>query len=90
MGTVLIKIKIMPESPDTDLKAIEEKAEQIIKQNKGQTHKSETEPVAFGLNALILTLALDESESIDNIENKLKEIEKVSSAEVIDFRRAIG
>ncbi len=90
MGTALIKIKIMPESPDTDLKAIENQAKEIILEKQGQNPKTEIEPIAFGLNAVIITFALDESKSIDEIQNPLKEIKNVSSAEVIDFRRAFG
>ena len=89
MGTALIKIKIMPGSPDTDLNSIKEKAEQIISKC-GENPKTEIKPIAFGLKALILTFAIDESKSIDEIQNKLREINDVSSAEVIDFRRALG
>jgi|TARA_B100001971_G_C18097832_1_gene487137 elongation factor 1-beta len=90
MGTALVRIKIMPESPDIDLEEIQEKAKQIVGDNGGEKVSIKTEPVAFGLNAIILTFALDESKSVDDIENPLKNIENVSSAEVIDFRRAFG
>jgi len=90
MGTALIIIKIMPESPDSDLESIQEKAKQVVVKNNGKNPTTKTEPVAFGLNAILLNFALDESLSIDNIENPLKKIKGVSSAEVIDFRRAFG
>lgn len=90
MGIALVKIKIMPESPKVNLRKIEEQAADIAKRNKAQNPKTEIEPIAFGLNAVILQFAIDESESIDNIEIPLGKIEGVSSAEVIDFRRAFG
>ncbi len=90
MGTVLVTIKIMPESVDTDLEAIQEKVKQITKEKGGEKSTTKTEPVAFGLNAIILNFALDESKSIDDIQDKLKELSEISSAEVIDFRRAFG
>jgi len=90
MGTVLVTIKIMPESVDTDLEAIQEKAKQITEEKGGEKSTTKTEPIAFGLNAIILNFALDESKSIDNIQDKLKELPEISSAEVIDFRRAFG
>jgi translation elongation factor aEF-1 beta len=90
MGTALVIIKIMPKSPKSDLEKIQEQAKQIVEKNGGKKSMTKTEPVAFGLNAIILNFAIDESLSIDNIENPLKKIKEVSSAEVIDFRRAFG
>ena len=90
MGTALITIKIMPESPQADLEAIQEKAKQVIEEKGGKTPSTKTEPVAFGLNAVILNFSMDESLSQDSFESSLKEIEQVNSVEVIDFRRAFG
>lgn len=90
MGTALVKIKLMPESPDTDLDAIEKKAKKIIDKASTMPVRIEKEPIAFGLVALILTFAIDESQSIDETENLLKKIKGVNSTEVIDFRRAFG
>lgn len=90
MGTALITMKIMPESPKEDLEEIQEKAKQVVEKNKGTKPMTKTEPVAFGLNAIILNFALDESLSIDDVENPLKKIKGVSSVDIIDFRRAFG
>jgi translation elongation factor aEF-1 beta len=90
MGTALVIIKIMPESPDSNLEKIQERAKQIVEEQGGKKPSTKTEPIAFGLNAILLNFALDESLSIDDIENPLKEISEVSSVEVIDFRRAFG
>lgn len=90
MGTALVTIRIMPESPKSDLNEIQNKAKEIVEKNKGKKPMTKTEPIAFGLNAVILNFALDESLSVDDIENPLKKIKGVVSAEVIDFRRAFG
>ena len=90
MGTALITIKIMPKSPQADLEAIQEKAKQVVEEKGGKTPSTKTEPIAFGLNAVILNFSMDESLSQDNFEAPLKEIEQVNSVEVIDFRRAFG
>ena len=90
MGTALVTIRIMPESPNSNLNEIQNKAKEIVEKNHGKKPSTRTEPVAFGLSAVIINFALDESLSIDNIENPLKKIKDVVSAEVIDFRRAFG
>jgi len=90
MGTALVTIKIMPESPDVNLEAIQDSAKKITLEKEGKNPSTKTEPIAFGLNAIILNFAIDESKSIDEVENPLKEIQGVSSTEIIDFRRAFG
>jgi len=90
MGTAIIKMKIMPTSPDVDLGPIEEKAKEIISKDTPSQIQSEQEPIAFGLKALILTFTWDEDKSADEMEEALRTIENVKSAEVIDMRRAFG
>ena len=90
MGIALIKIKIMPESPDTDLGEIEKKAEEIISEQQGENIKIEKQPVAFGLNAVITTFSRNEELDTDNLLETLRKIQTVNSAEIIDFRRALG
>jgi len=90
MGKALVKIKIMPESPDTSLGGIELMAKKIVKEIAGTEAKIEVEPIAFGLNAIILQFMIDESIPLDGIEEKLKVIPAVSSIDIVDFRRAFG
>jgi elongation factor 1-beta len=91
MATVILTFKIMPESPEVDLSAIEEKAKEVISNNKGELGKAEIEPIAFGLKALNLFVTADEAEgSPDEMEDALKALEGVQSCEVTDVRRAIG
>jgi translation elongation factor aEF-1 beta len=90
MGTALIKIKIMPESPKTDLESIKNSAYDVISENDGKNTMFDEEPIAFGLKAVIASFDLDESLPLDPIEESLKEIVRVSSVQVIDMRRAFG
>lgn len=90
MGTALIKVKIMPESPSADLKEIERIALKLIEKGKGKTPRVETEPIAFGLVAVIIAFAIDESNPVDPLIEEIAKIENVSSAEIVDFRRAFG
>lgn len=90
MGIALIKIKIMPVSPETNLEEIKQKAEEVISKNKGENCSFEEQPIAFGLKAVIVGFEIDESLPLEPIEESLKNIENVNSAEIIDMRRAFG
>jgi len=90
MGTVLIKIKLMPSSPETNLEEIKTKAKKVVEKGEGKKISFEEEPIAFGLKALIVSFTLDESKPLEPIENKLEKIEDVNSSQVVDMRRAFG
>lgn len=90
MATAAIKIKIMPEGLDTDLEAIKIQGKKNIEAEKGVLANYEIQPVAFGLNALIATLAWPEEKDTELVENAFKTIEGVSSVDIIDYRRALG
>lgn len=90
MGTALIKIKIMPTAPDTDLEAIKNKSYDVFGENDAKNIIFHEEPIAFGLKAVIASFDIDESTPLDPIEEGLRKIENVSSVEVIDMRRAFG
>jgi len=86
MGRATVKIQIMPNSPEADLKAIEKKAEETIKSLYAEALiRIEEKPIAFGLNAIILTFTWNDDLSSDELENKLREIENISSSETLDL-----
>jgi elongation factor 1-beta len=92
MANAIVTFKIMPESPDVDLKKIEHAALKDIEHHagKGDT-KIEIEPIAFGLKAIKITFIVDEKlGSPDDLAEKIEKIDGVNSVEVIDVRRAIG
>jgi elongation factor 1-beta len=91
MTTAAIKFKIMPENLDVDLKKLKSKIEKTIKSfNSGVFNEAMEEPIAFGLKALVVTFALPEKEEVDKVENAIRELDGVSSVEMIDYRRAVG
>ena len=91
MADVVVTLKIMPDSPEVDLKTIQEKASGFIKDFGGEVGKVEEEKVAFGITALKLIFVMDESKgSTESLEKQISDIEGVASAEAVDVRRAIG
>jgi elongation factor 1-beta len=83
-SNVVMKVKVMPESPETDLESIK----QEIKE-KADVHEIVEQPVAFGLVALIVTIVWPEDTDPDLLEDALMKIEGVSSIEVLDVRRLL-
>jgi len=92
MATVVVTLKIMPESPDVDLANIEKEVKTKIQAFSDTNEmKSEQEPIAFGLIALKILFVMDEEKgSTEKLEEQIKEISGVNSVETTDVRRAIG
>ena len=91
MAIIVVTLKIMPEAPDTDLGKIEEEASKLVGEFGGKVAKAEQEPVAFGIKALNLMFSMDEDlGSTEDLENSIKELDDVVSAEVTDVRRTLG
>jgi len=89
MGQVGIKLKIMPESPDTDLNAIKQEAKSKVEKEQGILNNYEEEPIAFGLKALIATITFPEEKDQEILVEIFKKQPGVSSVEVIDYRRLL-
>ena len=91
MATVIITLKIMPASPDENLSKIEEEAKKLIEKYGGKFHKTEIEPIAFGLNAVKIIFVVDESKgSTDALEEKISSMKSVASVEVVGVTRSLG
>ncbi|HEB46865.1 MAG TPA: elongation factor 1-beta [Candidatus Pacearchaeota archaeon] len=90
MGVAAVKIKLMPVSPETDLKKIEEKTKEILAKNNVKNPQFEVQKIAFGIKALIVLFGWPEEKSLEELEENLKKISEVNSVDVIDIRRAIG
>lgn len=90
MGTALLRIKLMPTSLEVNLKELEEKAKTVIEKGKGRNCTFEKEPIAFGLNALIVSFDIDEEQELEPVEEGLRNLKNINSAQVIDMRRAFG
>lgn len=90
MALAFIKMKIMPESPDTDLPGIKAECESKFKDVGANVHSVEEQPIAFGLVALIFTISWPEEKDQSIVEDAIRSVSKIQSAEIIDFRRAFG
>lgn len=90
MAVVALKIKIMPESLDTDLEEIKKKIEEKAKKAGAMNISFTEEDVAFGLKAIIIQMAYPEERDTSALETDLGETEGVSSSQIIDYRRAFG
>ena len=93
MAQVIITFKIMPETPEVDLEAVQKLAEEKINAFVGEVaeKKVEIEPIAFGLKALKITFVSDEAKGgTEDIEEAIAGFDGVQSCEVIDVRRALG
>ena len=92
MAKAIITFKLMPESPDVDLKLIKELALKIAREmgSIGEMQSKE-EPIAFGLVAVLVMAMYDvDKADFDVIAAKMAEIENVQNAEVAKMDLAIG
>lgn len=92
MARVVVTLKIMPQSPEVDLAELEKQAkEKIVDFCSSQEFKTQIQPIAFGLNALIIYFVMEEKiGSTEELEQRISRIEGVESVEVPDVRRAVG
>ena len=91
MATAGIQFKIMPTGVDVDLEKLKADIKTSVETfESGVFNDAKEEPIAFGLKALIVTIALSEDEESESVEKALAEIEGVSSVELIDYRRVVG
>lgn len=92
MTSVVVTLRIMPKSPETNLAPIEKQAKEHISRFTGNDEfRVEIKPIAFGLKAIDITfLTPEEKGSTEEVEKKVAAIEGVNSAEVTDVRRAVG
>lgn len=91
MATVYVTIKIMPETTDVSLRGLEDRCKEKIKDFGGDVARVEVQPIAFGLNALVISFLMDEKKgNLDPLEESISEMEDVASATVIEVRRTVG
>jgi elongation factor 1-beta len=90
MATVIIKVKLMPESPDVNLDEVKKAVSAALTPEGANNISFEEQPIAFGLKALILKTDMPEEKGTDLVEQKLGKIKGVSSIAIEDYRRAFG
>ena len=67
-----VKIKLMPDSPNVNLKEIEEEAKEIVKSLGGINREYSIEPIAFGLKAVIAFFSFQKTTKLKRLKNLLK------------------
>lgn len=96
MASVVVTIKIMPTGTETDLDKLFKEVETKIRAFVDDKHKTgevrkEIEPIGYGLKALKVTFVYDEQlGGSDKLEEDIRKLTGVESAEAVDVRRAIG
>lgn len=90
MATVVLIVKLLPDSPETDLDKIKEEVTALLKPHGAKNISFEENPIAFGLKALMLKTDLPEEKGTDLVESELSKIPHVSSVTIEDYRRAFG
>lgn len=87
MGEVMLVYKVMPNDPELDLDELEKKVTETA-EKFGTLKGTKEEKVAFGLKAIIPTIVVDEeSGAVNDLEDALREIDGVQSAETVDLTR---
>jgi len=92
VGKVVVTVKVMPESPEVNLEELQQKVGKVIEENKGAMHKAETQPIGFGLNALLLSYIIDEDDAkggTDPIDKAIMETEGVNTAETTEVTKVV-
>ncbi|MDY6775367.1 MAG: elongation factor 1-beta [Halobacteria archaeon] len=87
MAKVAAQIKVMPTSPDVDLDSLRERLEGTLPEN-AKISNVDTEDVAFGLTALIVTVVVpDEAGGTEAVEEAFGDVDDVESVSVEDVGR---
>ncbi|UCE96361.1 MAG: elongation factor 1-beta [Candidatus Bathyarchaeota archaeon] len=90
MASVVISYKIFPTAIEVDFKHLQRQIEKALPSKAAIYADYQTEPIAFGLNALIAHIKIPEDETgvLDEMEQSIKEIPTVSQIQTIMVRRA--
>ncbi|MEM0473661.1 MAG: elongation factor 1-beta [Candidatus Aenigmatarchaeota archaeon] len=83
-ATVIVTYKITPEGLEVNLNELQKELE------KFQPQKMEIEPIAFGLNAIIMVKVLPEIEGeADRFAEKIQSIKGVQTVDIIEMTRGL-
>ncbi len=89
-ATVVIIVKLMPESLEVNLQEVKESAQALLIPEGAKNLSFEEKPIAFGLKALMIKMDMPEEKGTDLVESKLASIKGISSVTIEDYRRAFG
>jgi elongation factor 1-beta len=90
MTKLVARIKVLPTDTDINLDGIVDKLRSSLPDGM-QVRNSTREPIAFGLNALIVDFLLEDKEGqMDKLESAIKDTQGVSEIEVMNLSRRAG
>ena len=82
MGKVAARLKVMPQSPEIDLDALQERLENALPEG-AKISRVDRDDVAFGLVALLPTVIVpDDAGGSDAVEEAFAQVEGVESVQV--------
>ena len=88
MGEVAAKMKIMPESVETDLAELKKNLKGVIPAGTDLHGDVIEEPIAFGLKALIVTLIVnDEEGGTEAVEEAFAKVPGVENVKILELYR---
>jgi len=91
MAEIIITMHVRLETPDTDPEVVREMVKGTVEEFGGMEVRQEIEELAFGLKQIKLIFILDEDKSnLDPLEDALKDLDGVSSTEIIQIGRTLG
>jgi len=89
MGEVIIGFKIYPKAVETDLEQLKGEIEKGLPSG-ARISKSKIEPIAFGLNALLLDIVVPEQEGLaDKVEEVIRSNDNIENVEILSQRRVL-
>ncbi len=85
---VLVSLKIFPSDINLDREVIKKEIEKTIPEY-ASVYKFEEEPIAYGLVAIIAHMLVPEDRegAIDEVESRLKKMDKISDFQTLMVRR---
>ena len=87
MGKVAARMKVMPEGPEEDIDALQDRLENALPEG-AKISRVDREDVAFGLVALFPTLVIpDEAGGTDAVEDAFGSVDGVESVDVDEVGR---
>lgn len=89
MANIVISFKIFPTGIEVDFEKLQKQIERALPHQAKVYANYQTEPVAFGLNALIAHIQIPEDETgiLDKVEQNIEKIPTVSQIQTLMVRR---
>lgn len=89
MANIVVSYKIFPTGLEVDFEELKREIEKALPPQAKIYADFQTEPVAFGLNALITHIQIPEDESgvVDEVETRIQKIPTVSQIQTLMVRR---